>query len=219
MTTVRDLYAASGRALLPAGLRQHLRDPRPRRRCARAGPAHHRRCRAWRRDGARDSAMSFWTGRTDTPGSRRHTGLTFRSPPQVMDLTLSYRALASGQVDLIAGDATAGLIKGLDFFQLEDNRHYFPPYDAAPVRARRRCYGIRESGALKSWRAHLRRGHARDELRRRREAREPRRIARRFLDGRHPSRRGLRATGYGLRASHADSRRAELQLGMCWPVA
>jgi glycine betaine/choline ABC-type transport system substrate-binding protein len=50
-----------------------------------------------------------------------------------MDLTLSYRALASGQVDLIAGDATAGLIKGLDLFQLEDNRRYFPPYDAAVV--------------------------------------------------------------------------------------
>ena len=50
-----------------------------------------------------------------------------------MDLTLSYRALAAGQVDLIAGDATAGLIKGLDLFQLDDNRHYFPPYDAAAV--------------------------------------------------------------------------------------
>ena len=46
---------------------------------------------------------------------------------------MSYRALASGQVDLIAGDATAGLIKSLDLFRLEDNRHYFPPYDAAPV--------------------------------------------------------------------------------------
>ena len=50
-----------------------------------------------------------------------------------MDLTLSYRALASGQVDLIAGDATAGLISALDLVQLDDNRHYFPPYDAAPV--------------------------------------------------------------------------------------
>ena len=60
-------------------------------------------------------------------------GLRFRSAPQVMDLTLSYRALASGQVDLIAGDATAGLIKGLDLFQLEDNRRYFPPYEAVPV--------------------------------------------------------------------------------------
>ena len=51
-----------------------------------------------------------------------------------MDLSLSYRALAAGQVDLIAGDATAGLIKGLDLFRLEDNRHYFPPYDAAADR-------------------------------------------------------------------------------------
>ena len=50
-----------------------------------------------------------------------------------MDLTLTYRALASGQIDLIAGDATAGLIKSLDLFQLEDNRRYFPPYDAVPV--------------------------------------------------------------------------------------
>jgi energy-coupling factor transporter ATP-binding protein EcfA2 len=59
--------------------------------------------------------------------------LRFAQSPSVMDLTLSHRALASGQVDLIAGDATAGLIKGLDLFRLEDNRHYFPPYDAVPV--------------------------------------------------------------------------------------
>ena len=39
-----------------------------------------------------------------------------------MDLTLSYRALRAGQVDLIAGDATAGLIKGLDLAPLDDNR-------------------------------------------------------------------------------------------------
>jgi len=67
------------------------------------------------------------------PGLAKAYGLAFRSAPQVMDLTLSYRALASGQVDLIAGDATAGLIKSLDLVQLEDNRHYFPPYDAVPV--------------------------------------------------------------------------------------
>jgi osmoprotectant transport system permease protein len=50
-----------------------------------------------------------------------------------MDLTLSYRALAAGEVDLIAGDATAGLIEGLDLVQLEDIRRYFPPYEAVPV--------------------------------------------------------------------------------------
>jgi glycine betaine/choline ABC-type transport system substrate-binding protein len=50
-----------------------------------------------------------------------------------MDLALMYRALADRQVDLIAGDATNGLIAGLDLFMLEDNRRYFPPYEAAPV--------------------------------------------------------------------------------------
>ncbi len=60
-------------------------------------------------------------------------GLHFAAEPHVMDLALSYRALSAGQVDLIAGDATAGVISALDLVQLEDNRHYFPPYDAAPV--------------------------------------------------------------------------------------
>jgi osmoprotectant transport system substrate-binding protein/osmoprotectant transport system permease protein len=67
------------------------------------------------------------------PGLARAYGLHFAGEPHVMDLTLSYRALSSGQVDVIAGDATAGLISSLDLVQLEDNRHYFPPYDAAPV--------------------------------------------------------------------------------------
>jgi glycine betaine/choline ABC-type transport system substrate-binding protein len=67
------------------------------------------------------------------PGLAKAYGLRFNGEPHVMDLTLSYRALASGQVDLIAGDATAGLISALDLVQLDDNRHYFPPYAAAPV--------------------------------------------------------------------------------------
>jgi osmoprotectant transport system permease protein len=67
------------------------------------------------------------------PGLAAAYGLRFVAPPRVMDLALSYRALATGQVDLIAGDATAGLIRALDLVQLEDTRHYFPPYDAVPV--------------------------------------------------------------------------------------
>ena len=67
------------------------------------------------------------------PGLAKTYGLRFPEPPRVMDLTLSYRALASNQVDVIAGDATAGLIKGLDLFQVGDNRRYCPPYDAAAV--------------------------------------------------------------------------------------
>jgi osmoprotectant transport system permease protein len=60
-------------------------------------------------------------------------GLHFAGPPRVMDLTLIYRALAQRQVDVIAGDATAGLIEALGLTALEDDRHYFPPYDAVPV--------------------------------------------------------------------------------------
>src|ERR1051326_7738578 len=50
-----------------------------------------------------------------------------------MDLSLTYRALAEKQVDLISGDATNGLISKLDLFALEDDRRYFPPYHAVPV--------------------------------------------------------------------------------------
>ncbi|MBI4888299.1 MAG: glycine/betaine ABC transporter substrate-binding protein, partial [Acidobacteria bacterium] len=60
-------------------------------------------------------------------------GLRFREAPRSMDLTLTYRALADRQVDVIAGDSTAGLIDALDLFMLEDDRRYFPPYDAIPV--------------------------------------------------------------------------------------
>lgn len=50
-----------------------------------------------------------------------------------MDLSLSYRALAERQVDLIAGNSTDGLIARYNLVQLEDDRRYFPPYDAVPV--------------------------------------------------------------------------------------
>ena len=60
-------------------------------------------------------------------------GLRFREPPRAMDLSLTYRALAERQVDLIAGDATNGLIEKLNLLMLEDDRNYFPPYHAVPV--------------------------------------------------------------------------------------
>jgi osmoprotectant transport system permease protein len=66
-------------------------------------------------------------------GLARTYGLRFGAAPRVMDLSLTYRALADGQVDVIAGDATAGVIAALDLVMLEDDRHYFPPYDAVPV--------------------------------------------------------------------------------------
>ena len=50
-----------------------------------------------------------------------------------MDLGLTYRALAEGQVDLIAGDSTNGLIPTLKLQVLRDDRGYFPPYAAVPI--------------------------------------------------------------------------------------
>jgi glycine betaine/choline ABC-type transport system substrate-binding protein len=50
-----------------------------------------------------------------------------------MELNLVYRALATRQVDVIAGDATSGLINALDLAMLRDNRVYFPPYYAVPI--------------------------------------------------------------------------------------
>jgi glycine betaine/choline ABC-type transport system substrate-binding protein len=60
-------------------------------------------------------------------------GLRFAAPPRIMDLGLLTRALNDHQIDLIAGNMTDGLIPALDLFVLEDDKHYFPPYEAVPV--------------------------------------------------------------------------------------
>jgi len=60
-------------------------------------------------------------------------GLRFAEQPRIMDLGLLARALKDHQIDLAAGNATDGLIPALDLFVLEDDRHYFPPYEAVPV--------------------------------------------------------------------------------------
>ena len=54
----------------------------------------------------------------------------FTKQPREMDLSLTYRALSSSQLDLIAGNSTDGLIAKLDLFQLADDKKYFPPYQA-----------------------------------------------------------------------------------------
>ena len=66
-------------------------------------------------------------------GLARVYGLRFAAPPLAMDLGLTYRALADGQVDVIAGNSTDGQIDALRLTVLKDDRHYFPPYEAAPV--------------------------------------------------------------------------------------
>jgi len=59
--------------------------------------------------------------------------LRFAEQPRIMDLGLLARALKERQIDFAGGNATDGLIPALDLFVLEDDRHYFPPYEAVPV--------------------------------------------------------------------------------------
>ena len=133
-STVRDFYARSGRTLLPPlGFNNTfailVRGADARALSLRTIDDAARESPRWR------AGFGYeFVGRPDGyTGLAKTYGLKFPAAPRVMDLTLTYRALAAGQVDLIAGDATAGLIKGLGLVQLEDTRHYFPPYDAAAV--------------------------------------------------------------------------------------
>ncbi len=64
------------------------------------------------------------------PGFSKAYGFNFAKQPREMDLSLTYRALQSSELDIIAGNSTDGLIAALDLFQLEDDKHYFPPYQA-----------------------------------------------------------------------------------------
>jgi osmoprotectant transport system permease protein len=67
------------------------------------------------------------------PGLSKAYGLRLAVPPREMDLGLLYQALLDGQVDVVVGSATDGLIAAHSLLVLEDDRHYFPPYDAVIV--------------------------------------------------------------------------------------
>ena len=77
--------------------------------------------------------FEFLNQRDGYRGLSRRYGLVFRTPQREMDLGLTYRALADGQVDVIAGNATDGQIASLKLTPLVDDRRYFPPYQAVPV--------------------------------------------------------------------------------------
>ena len=70
------------------------------------------------------------------PGFSKAYGFNFAKQPREMDLSLTYRALQSGELDIIAGNSTDGLITALDLFQLADDKRYFPPYQAVFVARR-----------------------------------------------------------------------------------
>jgi glycine betaine/choline ABC-type transport system substrate-binding protein len=67
------------------------------------------------------------------PGLAAAYGLRFAARPAEMDLGLLYPALAQGKVDVVVGNSTDGLIAALGLVVLEDDRRYFPPYEAAFV--------------------------------------------------------------------------------------
>ena len=67
------------------------------------------------------------------PGLSKAYGLTFASAPRTMELGLLYRALINHQVDMIAANSTDGQIQALGLTVLQDDKHYFPPYQAVPL--------------------------------------------------------------------------------------
>src|SRR4051794_13249008 len=76
--------------------------------------------------------------RPEWAGLQKAYGLTFRTQRQ-MQPDFMYAAVASGEVDVIAGYTSDGLIAKYDLVVLEDPKHAIPPYDAilllAPKRA------------------------------------------------------------------------------------
>jgi glycine betaine/choline ABC-type transport system substrate-binding protein len=67
------------------------------------------------------------------PGLAEKYGLRFAEAPRVMDLGLLYRALKEKEVDVAVGSNTDAQIEGMKLVVLEDDRNYFPPYDAVPI--------------------------------------------------------------------------------------
>jgi osmoprotectant transport system substrate-binding protein len=67
------------------------------------------------------------------PGLSAAYGLKFAAAPRTMDLGLLYRALNAHQVDIIAANSTDGPIQAFGLVALDDDRHYFPPYQAVPL--------------------------------------------------------------------------------------
>ena len=119
------------------------------------------------------------------PGFSKAYGLKFAEVRE-MDLSLTYIALSSRQVDLIAANSTEGRIQTLDLFQLADDRHYFPPYEAV--------YLVRQDSLtrvppLREVLAKLANAISTDEMRRLNyeidgEKRDPREVVKEWLRGR-----------------------------------
>ena len=65
-------------------------------------------------------------------GLQRVYGIAFRKKTD-LDIGLKYEALASGKVDVINAFSTDGLLKKYDLTILEDDKNFFPAYQAATL--------------------------------------------------------------------------------------
>lgn len=76
-------------------------------------------------------------GRADgLVGLRKEYGLKFKGVHALLS-AVKYQALAQGEVDIIDGYSTDGLIAKYDLVVLSDDKHFFPPYEAAALVGRR----------------------------------------------------------------------------------
>jgi osmoprotectant transport system permease protein len=134
LARTRALYAGAGLTVLdPLGFENtfailvRARDARERR--LQSIEDLHRVVATWRPG----FGYEFLQRADGYPGLAAAYGLAFAQAPRAMDLSLIYKALADGQVDLIAGDSTSAMVDALQLTSLEDTRRYFPPYDAVPL--------------------------------------------------------------------------------------
>lgn len=75
----------------------------------------------------------FMSRRDGYPGLKKRYGLHFATPPRSMEAGLMYSAARAGQIDVISAYATDGRIDKFGLVTLQDDAHFFPPYQAAPL--------------------------------------------------------------------------------------
>lgn len=79
-------------------------------------------------------AVPEFTDRPDgLPGLQRAYGGFHFASIKLIDIGLKYRALLSGDVDVVVAFGTDGQIDAFHLVVLEDDKRFFPPYQVAPV--------------------------------------------------------------------------------------